>query len=414
MRISNPSDNEQTSQSAAWKRSLVAGASACLIVFLINLSITIWSITLPEGSQNGTQTGRRILYEGSCSTSSTLSVVLHLIINIFSSILLGASNYVRFNSVIFSSLTTHNYRIYTIDDRLQLPEFYNSSNKDENPIWGMIERAEAGVLDNLTALECIDEYATAFQTSRSHVLLISDPGSKPDGSDIYNMDWADLSTDWLYSCPPPVYEWICPSATCSQTCRSLLPEVKSRSNDWRPYGYRVKYCLSQPERQTCRLNFSVHIAAIILAVNAFKAAILAYTVFRPPTEPLFTLGDAIQSFMAFPDVSSRGSCLASVDHVRKGSEWAKPRVMSAKRRRWAVAVSRRRWGFSLLMYCVAFAVSLFFLSWGIKALVGPRDITSIWNLGFGAVSETALITGLEWQDGADQGLIWTVIISNLA
>jgi hypothetical protein len=93
MRISNPSDNEQTSQSAAWKRSLVAGASACLIVFLINLSITIWSITLPEGSQNGTQTGRRILYEGSCSTSSTLSVVLHLIINIFSSILLGASNY---------------------------------------------------------------------------------------------------------------------------------------------------------------------------------------------------------------------------------------------------------------------------------------------------------------------------------
>jgi len=93
MRISNPSDNEQTSQSAAWKRSLVAGAPACVMVFLINLSITIWSITLPEGSQNGTQTGRRILYEGSCSTSSTLSIVLHLIINIFSSILLGASNY---------------------------------------------------------------------------------------------------------------------------------------------------------------------------------------------------------------------------------------------------------------------------------------------------------------------------------
>ncbi|RKK86956.1 hypothetical protein BFJ68_g17087, partial [Fusarium oxysporum] len=211
MRISNPSDNEQTSQSAAWKRSLVAGASACLMVFLINLSITIWSITLPEGSQNGTQTGRRILYEGSCSTSSTLSVVLHLIINIFSSILLGASNYgmqclsaptrddvnkahetqewldigilsfrnlrkvslkrailwwllvfssvplhLLFNSVVFSSLTTHNYTVYNIGDQFLLPEYNDFSDKDEDPIWDMIERVEAGVLDNLTTLECID------------------------------------------------------------------------------------------------------------------------------------------------------------------------------------------------------------------------------------------------------------------
>ncbi|EXK26014.1 hypothetical protein FOMG_17375 [Fusarium oxysporum f. sp. melonis 26406] len=65
MRLPNPSENEQTSKPTAWKRSLIAGASACLVVFLVNLAITIWSITLPEGSQNGAQTGRRILYEGS-------------------------------------------------------------------------------------------------------------------------------------------------------------------------------------------------------------------------------------------------------------------------------------------------------------------------------------------------------------
>lgn len=73
------------------KFGLIAGASSCIVVFALNLGVTIWSTTLPRG---GTTDGsRRILKEGSCSDIRKINVTLHLLINILSSILLAASNY---------------------------------------------------------------------------------------------------------------------------------------------------------------------------------------------------------------------------------------------------------------------------------------------------------------------------------
>lgn len=74
--------------------TLIIGSVSILIVFIINLSVTIWAIKLPTGNEEeSTITSRRIIYEGSCSTSKQLNVVLHLLINVFSSILLAASSY---------------------------------------------------------------------------------------------------------------------------------------------------------------------------------------------------------------------------------------------------------------------------------------------------------------------------------
>lgn len=194
------------------------------------------------------------------------------------------------------------------------------------------------------------EYATAFQTSRNHVILVSDPGEDWDGEDIFYEEYSRLGSDWLQNCPPDVYEWICPTATCNRPCRSLLPEVLEEPNDWRPFGYKVEYCLSQPTEQFCRLNFSIYLAAGVLIVNALKTVLLAWIAFHPPKEPLFILGDAIQSFINTPDTHTEGSCLASADMIRKGQNWTGPHPLSPQRRRWAAAVSNRRWIFSSVVY----------------------------------------------------------------
>ncbi|WJG35913.1 uncharacterized protein FOBCDRAFT_140710 [Fusarium oxysporum Fo47] len=415
MRLSNPSNNKQTSKSTAWKMSLIGGACACLAVFLINLGVTIWSAMFLEGSQNGIKTGRRIIYKGSCSTSRTLSVVIHLIINIFGSILLGASNYGMqclsaptradvnkahakqgwldigilsfrnlrrvsrkkavlwwlFNSVVFSSLTTHEYEVYTINGKFELLENEVGYHLriDDSRSQLRIERAKAGQLDNLTALECINEYAISFQTKRTDVLLVVDPSSGSDWVRTRDVDSThSLNVRWVVDAYQG-FEWICPSA---QPCRGLLPGVKSQSDNWRPYGNRVKYCFSQSVPQTCRLNFDIHIAGIILGVNAIKAAILAYL---------------------------RG--------------WTQPFVIHEKRRHWAVAVSKGRWTASFVIYSVALGVSIFFLTWGIFAISGPHDLTTLWNLGFGAAVQDTLISGLGWETWGDEALIWNIILCNL-
>ena len=78
---------------AKWQFSLIGGAGSCIVVLIINLSITIWSSVSFVGSEHGDRSGRRIIYEGSCSESRTINVIIHLLINIFSSILLASSNY---------------------------------------------------------------------------------------------------------------------------------------------------------------------------------------------------------------------------------------------------------------------------------------------------------------------------------
>jgi hypothetical protein len=89
-------DTSPTSKEAKWQVSLIAGAGACIVVLIINLGVTIWSSVTLKGSENnesGKGSSRRIIFEGSCSASRTLNIVIHLFINIFSSILLAASNY---------------------------------------------------------------------------------------------------------------------------------------------------------------------------------------------------------------------------------------------------------------------------------------------------------------------------------
>ena len=82
--------------SSGWRLSLVYGAGASTVVLLINLGVTIWSSTLKKGDENSgdrQSNNRRVLFQGSCEESRKLNVVLHIFINVFSSVLLAASSY---------------------------------------------------------------------------------------------------------------------------------------------------------------------------------------------------------------------------------------------------------------------------------------------------------------------------------
>ena len=72
----------------AWRTSVTAGMLAIYFVFLINLGVFIWLCVSETGTRNGFTT----VYEGSCTSIRRISTWCHLAINVFSTILLGASN----------------------------------------------------------------------------------------------------------------------------------------------------------------------------------------------------------------------------------------------------------------------------------------------------------------------------------
>lgn len=71
---------------ARFTLALASGAS--ILVCLFNLSFLIWA-----AARDRLEEGRGVLYEGDCDRVRHLSTGLHLLINILSTTLLGASNY---------------------------------------------------------------------------------------------------------------------------------------------------------------------------------------------------------------------------------------------------------------------------------------------------------------------------------
>ena len=58
------------------------------MVLIINIVLTIWAVVSP-----GVQDGLATLQDGSCQRTKSLTTWTHLVINVLSTLLLGASHY---------------------------------------------------------------------------------------------------------------------------------------------------------------------------------------------------------------------------------------------------------------------------------------------------------------------------------
>ncbi|KAF2186207.1 hypothetical protein K469DRAFT_147508 [Zopfia rhizophila CBS 207.26] len=74
---------------ASWRFSLAAGGICSWLVYLVNLSVTVYALKTKHIDYKG----RSFIYEGQCATVKKFNIAIHLAINIFGTILLSASNY---------------------------------------------------------------------------------------------------------------------------------------------------------------------------------------------------------------------------------------------------------------------------------------------------------------------------------
>ncbi|KAK3688634.1 hypothetical protein B0T22DRAFT_512276 [Podospora appendiculata] len=215
------------------------------------------------------ETGRRVLFEGSCKTTKKLNTMLHLLINIISSLLLSASNYGMqcLSAPTRKEVDQVHAKGGWVDIGVPIIRNLASISRKRVLLWcflgvssiplHFLYLAWAGSLQNLTNLKCIDEYAKMLQTSRRDVIL------------------------------------------------DHISQLRQDAADWNPLSSSISYCLSKQEEEHCRLNFSVFFAIAILLAGVIKIAVLAITLVYPPDEPLLALGDAIASFISVPDAHSQ-------------------------------------------------------------------------------------------------------------
>lgn len=214
-------------------------------------------------------------------------------------------------------------------------------------------RAEAqnGTLQLLDISQCVNAYATDFQTIYGSLILVT---NDTDQSQSVAQQTTFLPQENMRTSASAPYQWICSAQAQvkEHTCSQLLSDVKDQvsKNSWYVDRYRVGYCLAERPPQRCKLEYSVPLAIIVIVFNLVKAIIIGYTAASATKKPILTTGDAVASFMQKPDEFTRGQCLISRESVktRPCRPSYKSSTFNSTPKRWHAAVSVKRYLLGLI------------------------------------------------------------------
>ena len=219
---------------------------------------------------------------------------------------------------------------------------------------------------------CFGLYDDYWQPQGNAVILVRNESvqSPPDDSLLMYVSVIPRLDDWaknMWALENGTHDWV-----------AISPSQPITSWFVGPNRYQVSHCLIQPPDQIqtrCRFEYSPPIMFTICFMNFIKAFImLTIWILRRWQEPhkqnedpretevIYTLGDAISSFMRFPDETTVDMGLATkYDFLRRRS-WesrlvkrapnpsSEPREYKPVVKQWRSAVSLKRWLVALLIW----------------------------------------------------------------
>ncbi|KAH7413703.1 hypothetical protein DE146DRAFT_600846 [Phaeosphaeria sp. MPI-PUGE-AT-0046c] len=348
-----------------------------------------------------------------------------------------------FNSVVFTNLQANNYMVIpTMEDWLSGAPYNTSGLMDynNNSAWSVATAFDKYRIDlndtlylsdgsvvpryrNMSTTECFDQYSTQYTSDIGNVYLIqSEPTvmhQEPtwwlgvDGTG--NFSWRHVreastgytrgNTDAKFpflskANAYPANGWRCPShrsSTCNVNDEREVPADRSK---WEPYDSPVRYCMVEQVQEMCKLQFSFLIAVLAIISSLIKAGVIGWVLYRYQSHhALVTLGDAIASFLEYPDGTTRGRCLQSHKQVQvhfnartfveaksagKNADGPEPVRCTAVRKHWMHAPSYGRWFGTYMFYAAVIFVGFLGILWSLKGM--PKDQGQLWKVGFGTVN----------------------------
>ncbi|KAJ0421352.1 hypothetical protein BJY00DRAFT_111398 [Aspergillus carlsbadensis] len=370
-----------------WKFMLFVSSMACVLVLAFNTGLLLWAV-----ARHRVQDAKGVLLTGDCDRVSRLNTGLHLLINMFSTILLAASNYgmqclcaptrqdvdavhrsggwlnigvpsiknlshvsgrrsllwlclllssvplhLLYNSTVFYTTSAYGYDVFVARRPLE-GRMRAALDADEHdaPFDRLYETAQNGSLVNLTASECYNAYATTYQAKYGGVILLSD-----NMSSTTDYNWLDAEEVYRPLQGMSPHTWMC---SLWDSCSAS----DAAQGTWSIRGYTVKSCQSELVPQYCRLQYSLPLTIAVIVANLVKAVVLCYMSFSSSDPPMLTTGDAVASFLHRPDSFTVGRCLLSARDARDSRYSSdkhiyKPLAFQGKRERWYSSVPKREW-----------------------------------------------------------------------
>ncbi|KAF9062623.1 hypothetical protein BDP27DRAFT_1481775 [Rhodocollybia butyracea] len=435
------------------------------VVLLINLTVLLFCTVKTKASIG-------VIFQGDCNTVAHATFGIHLVINVLSTLLLSASNYVMQSlcAPTRTEVDRAHERGFWLDIGLQsmrnlkhtsswkrfawislavssvplhlfphaVPTSWNSSQcfqtyacSEFGPEPDFLN--QPGHWEFLNPSDCMQAYAVDFLSDRRDVVVVW-------GHQTYNTFVSFESgtsgrvIDQLGGNP---YAWLCGDhyGECSTIWREIDPanwtmtllatvqESSLPSHNYEATQIRgnVQYCLSETTTPKCQLQFNLPLLAIVVAFNIVKVACMAIVATRMRDDPLVTLGDAITSFINNPEPLTKDMCLASQSYFEGlNKNDARSSSLSIKHQtqktRWMTTAGWRHWIVMGFLFFVALSTVLGLLGFAIHQLNVVYQLSgfsSLWQFGIGKASSDNTIIRWGIPSQGYGAIVASVLLANL-
>ncbi|KAK0618775.1 hypothetical protein DIS24_g11536 [Lasiodiplodia hormozganensis] len=230
------------------------------------------------------------------------------------------------------------------------------------------------------------------------------------------------------------YNWICsqdveydnygsdrPASLCGD---GYWQDMRSSASDWKVWGFKIEYCISEKMENGCSLNVAKSLMIVVILANTVKVVVLTIVIVKVKDSPLTTIGDAAASFIRKRDTTTRGMCLLTqrdfahgyINAARLSGQPPAPKTYRTRKNRAATATGKTRWVItgSLAILCIVIILSL--LAYALSQLrskFGRSGLSFIKELGLGKTTPYNMITGWHIPSSGDAAVVATVLIANL-
>ena len=277
----------------------------------------------------------------------------------------------RYNTILFSSIVSNDYNVISVT-----PEFLTGapwhlygflphwSDRSPNHFPDLISKIQrnAGSYEHLETDDCVSAYDKPYITDRKHVLLVSENDTvqtrqwrwndffnprPPVLAPITGLPRGSILAIDLTAAPGPKsqynpHPWLCDFPESFPLCFARIGVGSQK--EMRLHGRIITHCLSEKVQETCNLEVNLDILAIISLIIFGKTIIIIFILLTIPGTPLLTLGDAITSFLANEDYSTKSSCVRSRSDIKRNLHVVRdPIPWKPKDQFWYQAVSHRQW-----------------------------------------------------------------------
>ena len=345
------------SQAHRWRDGYHMGLVGCMATAAFVLVLNC-CLTVAAKAKHDFDGDYGILQHGDCNKTKQVDLWLHLLINVLSTLLLGASNYTMqclsaptreeldnahmqgrwldigvpsirnlasiapsrrvlwillllssiplhllYNSVIFASTSYAHWQAFAVtEDFLSgAPYTVRDGLRFESASYSSITQRLDRLRGNKSLVhldneKCLQAYSPTLESPWSSVLIVTAQGNAN------NSFWNLIATNGNSDQAGPGDWLFCALLPPDQRagCGSKQPIDADRWLLDAPGRPHVAYCLAIPAVQHCQIRFSLRLMIVVIVCNCIKVICIGTFAFRMKLRPLVTLGDALASMLARP------------------------------------------------------------------------------------------------------------------